>query len=58
MFSSTTNFHEVRINHEKSRFLVGVCAVATIGVFVTLRPGAIEDAEPPETGEGDAIVAI
>ncbi|WP_254442474.1 c-type cytochrome [Ruegeria arenilitoris] len=58
MFSSTTNFHEVRINHEKSYLLVGVCAVAAIAVFVTLRPGPIEDAEPPETGKGDAMVAI
>ncbi len=43
---------------KKSYLLVGVCTVAAVAAFITLRPGSIEQAAPQEAREGDAMVAI
>ncbi|QFT74030.1 cytochrome c [Ruegeria sp. THAF33] len=43
---------------KKSHLLIGACAVAAVAAFITLRPGAIEEAAPHETRTGDAMVAI
>ena len=43
---------------KKRYLLVGVCAVAAVAAFLTLRPGSIEKAAPSEPLEGDAMVAI
>ncbi|WP_299947307.1 cytochrome c [uncultured Ruegeria sp.] len=43
---------------KKRYLLVGVCTVAAVAAFITLRPGSIEEAAPQEPLEGDAMVAI
>ena len=43
---------------KKSHLLIGVCAVAAVAAFVTLRPGSIEQAASQKPLEGDAMVAI
>ncbi|CUK10289.1 putative bifunctional cbb3-type cytochrome c oxidase subunit II/cytochrome c [Ruegeria denitrificans] len=43
---------------KKSYLLIGVCTVATVAAFITLRPGSIQEAAPREALEGDAMVAI
>ncbi|NOD35685.1 MULTISPECIES: cytochrome c [Ruegeria] len=43
----------------KKRYLtIGLCTVAAVAAFTTLRPGSIEEAAPQEPLEGDAMVAI
>ncbi len=43
---------------KKSYLLIGVCAVAVVAAFITLRPNSIGEVEPQQAHEGDAIVAI
>ncbi len=43
----------------KKRYLtIGLCTVAAVAAFITLRPGSIEEAAPQVAIEGDAMVAI